>query len=324
MRTIREYQQLIGESISKIELPNQPEELYAPLRYFLSLGGKRMRPVLVLMSNEMFGGKAEQAMPQALAYELFHNFTLIHDDIMDKAPLRRGLATIHSKWGENTGILSGDVLFVKSLQLLSECDVKLFPEIHALFCKSATEVCEGQQLDMEFEKRNDVSIEDYINMITLKTAVLLGASLKTGAMLAGSSKEDAEHIYEFGKNLGIAFQLKDDLLDVFGDEDKFGKQKGGDILSGKKTFLLITALKNSDLKETEQLDQLIKNQEIPGEEKINSVIQVYLQKNIPQITEEKMNDYFQLSLSHLQKVNLSKEMKKPLEDLAEQLMVRVS
>jgi len=324
MKSLREYQEITGEAISKIKFPSQPADLYEPLNYFLSLGGKRMRPVLLLMSNEMFGGKAERVMPQALAYELFHNFTLIHDDIMDKAPLRRGVATVHTKWNENTGILSGDVLFVKSLQLLSECDEKIFPAIHHLFCKTATEVCEGQQSDMEFEKRNAVSIDEYIQMITLKTAVLLGACLKTGAMLAGANTSDANHIYEFGKNLGIAFQLKDDLLDVFGDQEKFGKQKGGDIITGKKTFLLLTALNDSDKKESEELQILIHNKNISDEEKVKSVIRIYTQKNIPQKTEEEMNGYFQKASEHLHKINLPAEKKKPLEKLAEQLMVRVN
>lgn len=321
MRAISEYHQLVETAISSTSFPENPKDLYLPLRYFLSLGGKRMRPVMVVLSHEMFGGKAERVIPQALAYEFFHNFTLIHDDIMDKAPLRRGLATVHTKWNESTAILSGDVLFVKSMELLSQCDANYLQPLQKLFFKTATEVCEGQQMDMDFENQDDVSISEYLEMITLKTAVLPAACLASGALLANASETDIEHIYAFGKNLGIAFQLKDDLLDIFGDEEKFGKQKGGDILAGKKTFLLLTALKDAETSQKKKLQERMKNN---SADKVNAVTVMYNEMKVAEKTENEMNHYFQLAMNHLSKINLPEKNKQPVKELALQLMARVS
>ncbi|MBP7245354.1 MAG: polyprenyl synthetase family protein, partial [Bacteroidia bacterium] len=239
--SVEQLQKEVEFQLSQLDFPQQPESLYDPLRYMLSLGGKRIRPVLVLLANDLFSGKRENAMPAALAVEVFHNFTLLHDDIMDRAPLRRGKPTVHQKWNSNIAILSGDAMFVKSCQLITQTPISAMPAVMNLFLKTALEVCEGQQYDMDFESRNDIEIEEYLEMIKLKTAVLVGACLGIGAQIAGAKEEEVKHIYDFGVNLGIAFQLQDDILDVYGNEQKFGKQVGGDIIANKKTFLLLSA-----------------------------------------------------------------------------------
>ena len=236
MHTIAEFKQQVDAEIARFVLNTTPRDLYEPITYMLSLDAKRMRPVLLLCGCEMFDGDLHKAMKPALGFEVFHNFTLLHDDIMDNAPLRRSMQTVHEKWNVNVAILSGDTMFVKACQLVMQVDDAVVRPVMELFHQTAIEVCEGQQLDMDFEKIRDVSIAGYIHMITNKTAVLLGASLKTGALIAGASDDDANHVYEFGKNIGIAFQLKDDILDVFGDDKKFGKLKGGDIVANKKNF----------------------------------------------------------------------------------------
>src|SRR6476620_7776795 len=242
MYTFEELSNLFSQKFNTEHFPSEPASLYEPNRYFLKLGGKRVRPVLCLMGNELFGDISQDAMHAATAIELFHNFTLIHDDIMDKAPLRRGNETVHEKFGESTALLAGDVMLVAAYEYLNRISANYSSLIISLFNKTAREVCEGQQLDMDFEKRNDVGYEEYLNMINLKTSVLLAASLKMGTILGGALERNQNLIYEFGRKLGLAFQVQDDYLDAFGDPEKFGKQVGGDIKANKKTFLLIHAL----------------------------------------------------------------------------------
>lgn len=236
---MKELQELINSAVNTAKYPNSPKELYEPISYLMALGGKRMRPLLVLMGYQLFKDDVKKALPAALAVETFHNFTLMHDDIMDNAPLRRGKATVHEKWNSNIAILSGDVMLVEAYKLLCTLDKEIIPDILNVFNKTAVEVCEGQQWDMNFESRSDVSIAEYLKMIEQKTAILLGASLKMGALLAGGSQQAADALYAFGVHIGIAFQLQDDWLDVFGDPEHFGKQVGGDILANKKTYLLL-------------------------------------------------------------------------------------
>lgn len=241
MSKLVNFIQLVEEAIQDKGFKKEPISLYEPISYTMALGGKRVRPALLLMANDLFGGTANRALNAALAIEIFHNFTLVHDDIMDNAPVRRGKPTVFKKWNVPTAILSGDVMLVEAYQLLCDYEPELLPHLLKLFNKTAVEVCEGQQYDMLFENASDVSIDDYLKMIELKTAVLLGASLKMGALIAKATRNDAQHLYEFGKNIGVAFQLMDDILDVYGDPKKFGKQVGGDILANKKNILIITS-----------------------------------------------------------------------------------
>src|SRR3569833_1427024 len=246
MRTINQIQEILNREVESLDFPLYPADLYEPIKYILALGGKRIRPALLLMSCDMFGGDILKAVPPALAIEVFHNFTLMHDDIMDNAPLRRGKVTVHEKWNKNVAILSGDVMLVKGYELMMNVDDRVLRPIMNIFNETAIGVCEGQQIDMEFETRSDVHIDEYINMIRLKTAVVLGGAVKIGALIGGSTPEDALLLQTFGEQLGVAFQLQDDILDVYGDPEKFGKQVGCDILSNKKTFLLLKALELAD------------------------------------------------------------------------------
>lgn len=321
MRELQIYQHAIERKISQLEFPQHPANLYEPIRYFLSLGGKRMRPILMLMSHEMFGGKHEEIVGPSIAIELFHNFSLVHDDIMDKAPLRRGKATVHEKWNTNTAILSGDAILIESYKLLTECEAKYLPQTLSVFNQTALEVCEGQVMDMDFETRNDVSIDEYIEMIRLKTAVLLGGSLEIGAILADAKKEDYEHIYEFGINLGIAFQLHDDILDVYADPDKFGKTVGGDIATNKKTFLLLKTLELSDASDKKHLESLM---HFYHENKIQQVMALYDKYKVKSLAETEMKKYFDAALNHLEKIQVSPDKKQPLVLLAHFLMQRES
>ena len=252
MKTLKDYSITFEQLLKEYQFPGTPLNLYKPLDYFMNLGGKRIRPLLTLISVEMFGGKQEDAFPSALSIEFFHNFSLIHDDIMDRAPLRRSMPTIHSKWNDNIAILSGDVLLVKAYQEIQKHHSNHLGELLTIFNKTAVEVCEGQQMDMDFETRNDVSVLEYIEMIRLKTSVLLGGALQMGAIVANTNKENQQLIYDFGVNLGIAFQVQDDILDLYGDPEKFGKQVGGDIITNKKTYLLLKAIekqRNNEIKE---------------------------------------------------------------------------
>ena len=305
-----------------LQLKGNPAELYEPISYTLLLGGKRMRPVLVLMACEIFGGDIEKAIHPALGIEVFHNFTLLHDDIMDKAPLRRNKPTVHVKWNNDIAILSGDTMFVKSYQLMMQTEDKNLRQVLEIFCKTAIEVCEGQQLDMNFETQQNVSIQDYLNMITLKTAVLLAGSLQIGAIIGGADNSSAEHLYEFGKNIGIAFQLQDDILDVFGDSEKFGKQTGGDILSNKKTFLLLKAIETAKGDALQQLNFWLTKKDFVAEEKIHAVKLIYNELGVKEISENKMREYHQTAMHHFGAIKIDAVKKVELLAFAESLMVR--
>ncbi|MFD2246718.1 polyprenyl synthetase family protein [Pontibacter ruber] len=315
----------INHTLSTLRYGENPSELYEPIRYIMALGGKRIRPLLVLLAAKMYNEDVEKTLLPAAGLEVFHNFTLMHDDIMDKAPLRRGKQTVHEKWNANTAILSGDVMLVRAYQLMMQVAPDKLPKVLELFSQTAAEVCEGQQLDMNFEQRGEVSIQEYIQMITLKTAVLLGFSLELGAILQGAPDSDAEHLKAFGDNVGIAFQLRDDLLDVYGDKDKFGKQVGGDILSDKKTFLMLTALEQAN--ET-QLQTILGWRDRTGaetaEEKVKAITQVYDELHIRQQTEQQIDLYFRSALQHLDAVQVPDERKATLRGLALQLMERDS
>lgn len=323
MYSITQLQDLINKQIVEKKYPVTPAELYDPITYIMSLGGKRMRPVMTLMACDMFGGHITRALEPAVAIELFHNFTLMHDDIMDKAPLRRGQSTVHSKWNDNVAILSGDVMLVESYKtLVNSVDGAILKEVLTVFNDTAAGVCEGQQTDMNFELTEDVSVSQYIDMIRLKTAVLLGCSLKIGALIGDANLADADHLYNFGVNIGIAFQLQDDILDVYGDPEKFGKQIGGDILANKKTFLLIKAIELAEDLDKEELHYWLNAKECDPAGKISSVTAIYDRLGLRQLAEEQMNLYARKSLSELDKVNVSADKKQPLVDFAAQLLIR--
>lgn len=322
MLTITQHQQIIEDAIAKLSYPSVPTNLYEPITYIMSLGGKRIRPVLVLMAAELFGKNPIEAIDAAMAIEVFHNFTLVHDDIMDNAPLRRGKETVHEKWSTNTAILSGDVMMVEANKNLAKLDSKFLKDALNTFNTTAQGVCEGQQLDMEFESRNDVSIDEYINMIRLKTAVLLGGALKLGAIVSGASTESAEMIYQFGENIGIAFQLQDDILDVYADPKKFGKQVGGDIIANKKTYLLLKAFELADDKNKTELENWTSIKQFDSIEKVKAIKGIYDSLNIQQISKENMNKYMDKALHVFSKINVSDEAKFNLLELTKQLMAR--
>jgi geranylgeranyl diphosphate synthase type II len=298
--------------------PASPANLYDPCHYLMGIGGKRIRPVLCLMGNELFGELEPDAWRAAMGIELFHNFTLIHDDIMDKAPLRRGQQTIHEKYGQTAGILSGDVMAIYSYQQLSGIRVQLQPVLE-LFNKTAIEVCEGQQLDMDYETRNDVTIEEYVRMIELKTSVLLACALKTGALIGGATGGNADKVYAFGRNLGIAFQLQDDLLDAFGDPKKLGKQSGGDIKANKKTFLLIKALENASPVQRAAIEALIQSND---ENKVTSMLQYFHETGAREECAATMKRYSDLAFECLEDIAVVSKRKAPLHELAAYLLQR--
>lgn len=322
MHSITEFKNIIEGELKQLSLNTAPKDLYDPIVYMLGLEAKRMRPVALLCGCELFGGDYTHAITAALGIEVFHNFTLMHDDIMDNAPLRRSNQTVHAKWNSNIAILSGDTMFVKGCQLVMQTSDQVVRPVMELFHKTAIEVCEGQQLDMDFEKRNDVSIAEYIEMITLKTAVLLAAGLKMGAIIAGASKEDAQHLYEFGKHIGIAFQLKDDLLDVFGDDKKFGKFKGGDIVANKKTFLLLEAISLAKNENAAELTKWLNATSFDAVQKVNAITSIYEKLNIKQLTEVEMEKHYNTALKHFDAINTEPSAKAVLRGLAERLMVR--
>jgi geranylgeranyl diphosphate synthase type II len=282
-----------------------PLELYDPISYILSLGGKRIRPLLTLLAYGLYSKNPEEILNQACAVEVFHNFTLMHDDIMDQAPLRRGKATVHEKWNANSAILSGDVMLIRAYDLLLDTTPALLPEVMRLFNKTAAEVCEGQQFDMNFETYQTVHEDEYIEMIRLKTAVLLGMALQLGAVLAGAEKGDAQKLYDFGVNIGVGFQLKDDLLDVFADQAKFGKQVGGDIISNKKTFLLIKALELAEGADAEELNFWLTQQQFDKVEKVSAVRNLYEKLGVKSLTVEKMESYFDAGFAQLEGIHYS-------------------
>ena len=284
MKSIKELQQIIEKELAGISYPENPADLYAPINYVLDLGGKRMRPILLLLAHQIFNQNLNTAIKPALGIEIFHNFTLLHDDIMDDAPLRRGRQSVHEKWSPNVAILSGDTMLVQAYQLMSEAPSEVLKKSLDVFSKTAIEVCEGQQWDMDFEERDDVTIAEYLKMIEYKTAVLLAGALKIGALTGGANEEQAQHLYDFGRNMGIAFQLKDDLLDVFGDQEKFGKQEGGDILSNKKTYLYLQSLAIAEGKQKEELEYWFASKEYEGKQKIKAVKALYESLEIKKIT----------------------------------------
>ena len=322
MQSLSFFQKLIEEEIRKLNFPGGPEDLYDPIRYMLRLGGKRIRPSLVLMSCELFDGNYEEALPAALGIEVFHNFTLLHDDIMDKAPLRRTQQTVHTKWNSDIAILSGDAMFVKSCQLMMGVNEKVSGVVMNHFLESALLVCEGQQWDMTFQAANGVTISQYLHMIELKTAALLACAMKTGALIAKTSPENAALIYEFGRNLGIAFQLHDDILDVYGDEQKFGKQCGGDIIANKKTFLLLKALELSSGEQETELQRWITLNEFNGHEKVNAVKNIFRELDVKERAEEEMENYYSKAVDAMNSLNADRLKKAPLLEFAEALMMR--
>jgi geranylgeranyl diphosphate synthase type II len=310
------FDQLSQQFIEKFAIdhfPKKPSSLYDPNRYFLQLGGKRVRPVMCLMGNELFDEINKDAWLVATAIELFHNFTLIHDDIMDKAPLRRGMETVHTKYGESTALLAGDVMLVAAYDCLNKISGKYLFAILHLFNKTAREVCEGQQLDMDFENLNEVKMDDYLNMISLKTSVLLAASLKMGAILGGAGERNQELLYEFGRKLGLAFQVQDDYLDAFGDPEKFGKQVGGDIKSNKKTFLLIHALETATAAQRNQLIELMTSRD---ERKVQQVLSLFKECKVGEWANELKEKFISEAFAHLEDVAVISKRKEPLKQLA--------
>lgn len=312
---------LVAHLANKVTL-KEPASLYEPIKYILTLGGKRLRPVLTLMSADFFGGNYTKALDASLAVEMFHNFSLVHDDIMDNAPLRRGHQTVHEKWDVNTGILSGDAMLILAYQLFETYEPKVFMQLAVLFSKTALEVCEGQQYDVDFETRNDVTIPQYIKMIEYKTAVLIGASLQMGAIIAEASESCQEKIYAFGKNLGIAFQLQDDYLDAFGNPLTFGKQVGGDIIANKKTFLYLTALQKSTPSEAQELSSLFATMPKDPSDKITAVKEIFVSSGAAKATEDEILRYTNTSISLLQDIKISQQHKDTLKSFADFLMNR--
>jgi geranylgeranyl diphosphate synthase type II len=316
------FQQLVEEELKKISFRSSPAELYDPIRYMLSLGGKRLRPSLVMMAAEFFDGDYKETIPAALGIEVFHNFTLLHDDVMDKAPLRRSKQTVHKKWNTDIAILSGDTMFVKSCELMMMVDDRILRQVMSLFYSTAIEVCEGQQLDMNYESMESVTIDEYIHMISLKTAALLACSLKTGALISNADAVAANHLFDFGKNIGIAFQLHDDILDVYGDEQKFGKQTGGDLVSNKKTFLLLKALATATGNNRQELKRWLAMKEFDSQEKIKALKEIFSALRIREDAEQKMDEFFQQATRSLDRISIPEERKMVLRNFAGKLMLR--
>jgi len=320
VEALKNYTALIEKELAKDQFPENPAELYDPLRYFLALGGKRIRPVLTLLSAELFGSTAEKALPQALAIEIFHNFTLIHDDIMDEAPTRRKMPTVHEKWNTNIAILSGDVLLIKAYQSLAQVDADKLPEVLEVFNTTSIEVCEGQQMDMNFEDRMDVSISEYVEMIRLKTSVLLGGALEIGAIVAGAGKEDRKRIYDFGQYLGIAFQIQDDILDLYADPEKFGKMVGGDVVANKKTLLYLMAVGTANAEQHEILKQLQNEENI--QLKISRTRELFDHLGAKEKCREEMLSYQNKAMQALDGINVPETQKAGLKALADFLLTR--
>ncbi len=324
MQTISTYKRLIDQEISKHKFGQAPDSLYEPIRYLMGLGGKRMRPLLVLMAYALFKKNVKPVVRYAVAVEAFHNFTLMHDDIMDNAPLRRGNVTVHEKWNVNTAILSGDVMLVRVYDMFLTLEPDILTKVLKAFNACAAEVCEGQQWDMEFETLDNVSVEKYMHMIKQKTAVLLGFSLELGGILAHASTADCKALREFGINIGIGFQLMDDLLDAYADPKKFGKQVGGDIIADKKTFLLITALEKASTLQRKELNHWLEAKKFDKQKKITAVKTLYNQLDIPLLTEKKINQYFTKGFKSLEKINGNKISKNILKGFTEELIARQS
>ncbi len=322
MRAISDYQDLISAHFNNLISLKEPVNLYEPIRYIVSLGGKRLRPVLTLMAAEVFDADCEKALAAATAVEVFHNFSLIHDDIMDAAPLRRGHETVHEKWDVNTGILSGDAMLILAYQFFEGYEPATFRELAKLFSKTALEVCEGQQYDVDFETRDDVTIPEYLKMIEFKTAVLVAAALKMGAIVANTTTENADAIYDFGLNLGLAFQLQDDYLDAFGDPETFGKQVGGDIIENKKTYLYLKAVEFASANDQEQLLHLFSIQPTDNTDKINSVKLLFNQTGASAATQEAIQAYTLKAFATLDTMQINTDKKALLRAFGENLMRR--
>ena len=322
MHSINQYQEFIANYLESQYETKEPKNLYDPIHYILGLGGKRMRPVLTLMSAEVFDADYKKALPAALAVEVFHNFSLIHDDIMDDAPLRRGNVTVHEKWDINTGILSGDAMLILAYQYFEKYEPAIFRELAKLFSKTALEVCEGQQWDVDFETRTDVSIPEYLKMIQYKTAVLVAAAMKMGAIIAETSQENANLIYDFGLNLGLAFQLQDDYLDAFGNPETFGKQVGGDIIENKKTYLYLKALEFASRDQAQQLVDLFAIQPEDSSDKIAAVKEIFVASGAAQETKNAIQDFTFKAFDTLQNISIDNDKKDMLRTFGENLMGR--
>ena len=320
-QTWQELSQQIEAEISRENFSGHPKELYDPIGYTMKLGGKRIRPTLCLLANQLFQGNEQIALHLAMAIEVFHNFTLVHDDIMDEAPLRRGKAAVHKKWNRDIAILSGDVMMVMTNKLLCKAQPQHLSAILEIFNQTAIEVCEGQQLDMNFESSSTVSANDYIEMIRLKTAVLLACSLKMGAINANASEKDSSLLYNFGDKIGIAFQIQDDYLDCYANPEDFGKRVGGDIISNKKTFLYLKALEKASDSQRKEIEELT-SKEIKEEEKVAKMLAIYNDLNIPDEAKLAMENYYNEAMESMNQISVSAELKQPLIDLAQMLMNR--
>jgi len=312
----------IQEAFPEGNFLSVPNELYEPIEYTLSQGGKRLRPLLVLLSCDMFGGDPDEAMPPAIGVEIFHNFTLLHDDIMDQAPLRRGSATVYKKWNSNVAILSGDTMFVMAYEYVCRVTPQKLPDVLALFNDTARKVCEGQQYDLNFETQTKVGLDDYYRMIRLKTAVLIACCVKVGAIMAGADPVDAEHIYRFGEHLGMAFQLQDDLLDAFGDTSKFGKEIGGDIVTNKKTFLYLKAFELANGTTLDELTRLFHDRQTDPHFKVKGIQNIYRSLGIDAITQEIIERYLKEALFYLSQVGVDEPRKAGLRKLANEMIHR--
>ena len=322
MHTISQYQDFFISYLKNQNIHKEPENLYEPIEYILGLGGKRMRPVLTLMAAEVFDANYKIALPAAMAVEVFHNFSLVHDDIMDDAPLRRGEVTVHEKWNINTGILSGDAMLILAYQYFEQYEPNVFVALAKLFSKTALEVCEGQQWDVDFETRKDVTIPEYLKMIEYKTAVLVAAAMKMGAIVANTTEKEADLIYDFGLNLGLAFQLQDDYLDAFGDPETFGKQVGGDIIENKKTYLYLKALEFADLNDKQQLLELFESEIEDNSVKIEQAKTIFIASGADKITQEAIEEYTLKAFSTLDKMNIDSDKKEILRSFGQNLMQR--
>lgn len=322
MQAIAHYQHIIREYFSGLSLQKEPQNLYKPIQYILSLGGKRMRPVLTLMAADAFGTDCKKALPAAIAVEMFHNFSLVHDDIMDDAPLRRGNQTVHEKWDINTGILSGDAMLILAYRYFENYEPATFAALAKLFSQTALEVCEGQQLDVDFEQRKNVTIPEYLTMIQYKTAVLVGAAMKMGGIVAGTTADNCNLIYDFGLNLGLAFQLQDDYLDAFGNPETFGKQVGGDIIENKKTYLYLKALQHCNPYQKERLLQWYAIQPEDKENKVKDVKQLFITTGADAATKEAIEAYTRKAFERLEKLDITPDKKVLLKNFGEKLMAR--
>ena len=322
MLTATEIQEKVNAYIASLPYERKPKSLYDPIEYVLAAGGKRIRPSFVLMAYNLFHDDVDRILPVATALETYHNYTLLHDDLMDKADMRRGRPTVHKKWDDNTAILSGDTMLVLAYEHLAKCDTKYLKPALDLFTETALEVSEGQQFDMEFETRNDVAEKEYIEMIRLKTSVLLACALKMGAVVAGASDADANALYAFGEKVGLAFQLQDDLLDVYGDPKVFGKAIGGDITSNKKTFMLINAFNRADAETRAELERWTTATEFDPAEKIAAVTEIYNRLGIDKLAEQRIKEYFEQSRQHLDELSVSDDRKAVLREYTERMMNR--